>query len=354
MKQMITRAFIAIAAIAVGVVIASPAASASPSGDAWQLRASAAMTKFKTLDTGTEGVMAYAYMAEASGRTNGWSHADTTAYLAKVYAMQNASGGWGLTYAYDAFNDGSVNPADTTYTVTMADHVGLPLLEGFNAGVVPQSYIQGLVNKLMAMPRVPVTTGTCIAYSNQSSDAANPNYCVHNVNAGAAYFLNKASAAGVTATGLSDLVKNITLHEASTYNTTTKQWPYLGLTGPNQDFDHGGYSAQAMYSLRKIAQLLPTTYRTTGMHAGEDSSELLMMTNNTETLAPLAHMRLTSNIGGISRWNETTQAYDLITWCALGAAWTAQADAFIANPPGKQTDRLSQAAVYSARNAMVC
>lgn len=323
----------AVVAITAAVVVAAPAASGSARGDAWRSRAVTAFNKFRAADDGQEGVYAYAAMAEASGRLYGWSHAYTTTYLAKVYALANPDGGWGLDKAYDAFADGSVNPADTTYAVTLADHVGMPLLNGYKAGVVPRDKVQGIVNELMAMPRVPVDRGQCVAYSTQPWDAT-PGYCVHNVNAGVGYFLHQVAAAGFGATGMHRLITDITIAEQVAYREQDVWWPYVH-DGANQDPDHESYSAASMY---------PLAY-----WVGREAVYKLMDNSYPgDPYAPLAHLRLTSLPGGVASWSRTVSGLTL--WCEMGDRWGAEADAFIASPPSPTGQRLAQAALFSARN----
>lgn len=350
MRRAVAWVAAAVVAITAAVFVAAPA-SGSPRGDAWRARATAAMARFEAADSGTESVMAYAYMAEASGRVRGWTHHTTTAYLAKVYAAQHASGGWGLSYGYDAFGDGTVNPLSATYTVTLADHVGLPLLAGYEAGAVPESRIQGIVDTLMAMPRIAVPTGQCVAYSDQQADVR-PSYCVHNVNSGVAHFLRRASAAGITAPGVTALIQGIVAHEAGAYRPADRWWPYMG-NGPLQDVDHQGYSAQAMYHLRAV-WMSDMTLRLRVMQAGPDAVERVMTTAYPgDALAPLAHLRLTSTPGGMQAWSADGKVMTSVAWCEVGDRWAGEAAQFIARP-AQVPARLAQAAVYSARNAGTC
>lgn len=306
----------------------------SARGDAWRSRAVTAFNKFRSLDGGSEGAYAYAAMAEASGRLNGWSHSYTSSYLSKVYALQNADGGWGLDKEYDAFADGSINDSGTTYTVTLTDHVGATFLAGLQAGVVPRDRVQGIVDLLMAMPRVPVERGVCVAYSNRPADAQ-PGYEVHNVNAGVATFLHKANSLGFGATGMQRLITDITVHQVGAYRPADIWWPYIG-DGENQDVDHQSYSAQSMY---------PIAY-----WVGREATYKVMSTSYPDDpYAALAHMRLTSTPGGVGSWSRSGSPITL--WGEMGDQWLAEADAFIAAPPSSPAKRLAQAALFCARNA---
>lgn len=325
----------AVAITAAFVFVGSGGASASTRGDGWKTRAVTAISKFRAVDDGKQGAFAYAYMAGATGRVYGWSHTWTTNYLNTVYALANPNGGYGLNRPYDAFNDGSVNPSTATYTVTLADHVGPILLAGYQAGVVPRDKVQSIVDLLMTTPRVPVPVGQCVAYSRQTVDAQ-PGYCVHNVNAGVAAFLSDAAAAGIGATGQAKLIADITQHEVGAYRPARAWWPYIA-DGADQDTDHDSYSADSMYRL--------------AYWIGRESVYQHMANVNADNAAsPLAHMRLTSMPGGNSSMARTGGTL----WCEMGDKWTAEANAFIANPPPAAGTRLAQAAYFSARNAAAC
>ncbi|MFY1686505.1 hypothetical protein [Plantactinospora sp. WMMB782] len=307
-------------------------------GTAWKTRATTAITRFRAADDGTAGAYAYASMAEACGRVYGWGHTWTTTYFNTVYNLRNPDGGWGLSRAYDAFGDGSVNDPQTTYTVTLADHVGMPLLAGYQAGVVPKARVQGIVDMLMAMPRVPVDRGQCVAYSTRADDAQ-PGYEVHNVSAGVGYFLHRAGALGLGATGMHRLITDISIHQVDAYRTADIWWPYLA-DGPNQDPDHQAYSAQSMY---------PIAY-----WVGREAIYKLMTTAYPDDpMSPLAHMRLVSTPGGVASWSRT-HGSPITLWGELGDQWLAEASAFITNPPGGYPlTRLAQAALFCARNSGV-
>lgn len=307
----------------------------SARSDAWRSRAVTAINAFRARDTGADSAHAYAYMAGACGLMHGWSHAWTTAYLTKVYALANPDGGWGLPQPYDAFQDGSTNPASTTYSVSLAGHVGPVLLTGYKAGVVPAATVARVAALLMAAPRVPVDRGQCVSYSMASADAQ-VGYNVHNVNAGVARYLQDASAAGVGATGAQALVVDITLHEVAAYNPATRWWSYMA-DGAPQDADHNSYSAESMYYLaypvgrEAVYQHLTTAYAD-------------------NALAPIAHMRLVSLPGGPGSWSRTTPGVTL--WAELGDQWLPEIDSWIASPPSPAGTRYAQAAYYCARNAV--
>lgn len=314
----------------------------SSRSDGWRTRAQTAVAAFETVDNGTEGAFAYAFMAQAIARLYGWDDPRVQPYLDRVYALRNPDGGWGLNYAYDALGNGTVNPPDTTYTVTLAGHVGPVLLDGYRAGVIPREDVKTIVDLLMSTPRISYNTqfGTCLAYSRNSNDTVTYG-CVHNVNAGAGAFLLSADAANVGATGLQRLVVDITRRETYAYLPTvtvngvtrTAWWRYMDTTSLN-DTDHNSYQAESMYVLAYPV----------GREAAYNHMTNTLADNSA---SPIAHMRLTGLPGGpASMSGETT------LWCELGDQWLAEYDAFVASELPHQ--RYAQAAYYASANALAC
>lgn len=132
-----------------------------------------------------------------AGKAFGWEAGATKYWLDRVYARQLSSGGWGLGYAWDWRNDGTVNPASTAYTITTAGHVGRMLIDGYDDGAVPRSRVLSAVTSLLNTSTT--AGGRCISYSNSSYDANKP--CVFNVNATAAWFLWSAHTRGIIPAG---------------------------------------------------------------------------------------------------------------------------------------------------------
>jgi hypothetical protein len=336
-------AAITVAIMTVSALQAPLPASATPRGDQWRARALAAVTHFETHDQNGETAFAYAYMTQAIAWLYGWDDPRVGDYLAKVYSRRNPDGGWGLPYALDWLADGSVNPATTTYTVTLAGHVGPMLIEGYKAGKVPYADVKKVVDLLMSTPRVTydTTRGQCLGYSRVPSDAQ---FCVHNVNAGAAWFLTKANEAGVQAQGLTTLVGDIIRRETATYivgpytvgnRTVVSWWKYKDTTSLN-DTDHNSYSAASMYDLVPYI----------GQAAVWNHMNNALADND---VAPLAHIRLS----GLSGRPGTLHPSGTTWWCYLGDQWAAETDAYISansSTPG----RMAQVAYYSARNALSC
>jgi hypothetical protein len=167
--------------------------------DNWRTIAQRALTQLQVLDTGgTQSAHTLAFAAQTTAWLSpaGWTDPAATAYLTRLYATQNPDGGYGLGYAYDAHGDGTMNYATTTYIVSLAGHVGPPLLDGMRAGVVPRAKVQVIFDLIATAPRIDTSAGRCIAYSRHGTNDAKPGLCVHNVNAGAAAFMLDAGRDG--------------------------------------------------------------------------------------------------------------------------------------------------------------
>lgn len=327
-----------LAAVVLAAAFLYPAsASASVRGDAWRAKAAEAFAAARYADSGSETPHFYAAQAGAGARLNSWTHAYTASYLSKLYTLDNPDGGYGLKFEYDAFSDGTVNGPDTTYLVTITDHVGRVLLDGFRAGVVPRAKVQTLVNLVVNFPRIPgIGRGACLAYSSNANDVQ-AGLCVHNVNAGAALFLHEAAAAGFGATGMHALIVDITLHEIEAARHAgygePVTWPYVA-DGVDQDVDHNSYSAESVY---RLAYWL----------GREAVYQVMDRAWSGDPGAPVAHMRLVSMPGGIGSTSGTTTL-----WCVMGDDWMAEADAWIAGP--RSPRQLAQAALAAAKAAKAC
>ncbi len=320
-----------LSALLLFVLSPSKPALAGETSDWWRTYAASALTKFNAGDTGSMDAFTYGMAAGASGFVNGWSNSKTTSLLNEMRQTKNADGTYGLGRTYDAFADGSVNPANTAYSVTMAGHVGPTLLEGYKAGVVTKAEVQDLVQKLVNFPRVPVDKGICIAYSNAAVDSTQ---CVHNVNSGVAWFLHEANAAGIGATGMQRLISEITIQEVLSYRDTDFWWPYID-DGANQDSDHNSYSIEAMY---RLAYWI-------GREAGYN-----MMTHDYNDLpsAPIVYIRLAGLPGGPGSWSNTTT---MTLWCDLANSRRTQLQTYLT---GANATRSAQIAYYAGRDIAAC
>jgi hypothetical protein len=317
-------------ALTIAVVIAPGSASAGTAGEWWEAKAEIALSRFMAQDTGQGTAFGYGSATEAARILYGWEDERTLLLLQRLRSKKNPDGGYGLNAPSDSFNNGTVNPATTSYTVTMAGHVGFTLLNAYEAGLVPRSEIQTLVTLLVTTPRVPVARGQCLSYSRAQDDVAGG--CVHNVNAGAGWFLQEAAAAGFGYTGMARLITDITIQELVAYRESQVWWPYLN-SGPNQDTDHNSYSAASMYRLAYWV-------------GREAIYKHLNNSYNDNANAPIAHMVLTSQPGGINSQGIINPERTL--WCEMGDRWMPEAEAFLATRV--TMDRLAQYAVAAAKN----
>lgn len=322
---------LALTTAAVGYPGPSPA-RALPRGDWWRARSMQALAVFRAADHGRHQAFDYGMAAGAAGSLYGWTDPRTGTLLTELLATRNPDGGFGLGRAFDAFQDGSVNPPTTTYMVTLAGHVGPTLLAAFRAGAVPRAEVQRIVDLLLRAPRVPVGRGQCVAYSARPGDTAG---CVHNVNAGVGWFLQDVAAAGFRGAGLHRLITDITAQELAAYRAAAHWWPYAG-DGADQDADHNSYSAESMYRL---------AYR-----VGREAAYRHLVTAYADNeVAPIAHVRLVSLPGGPGSMSPGHPGVTL--WCELGDRWHAESDAYLAGVDGT---RAAQFAYYAARNAAAC
>lgn len=229
----------------------------------WATIRDTAIAAFEAADTGNEVPFAYAYLIRGIARQSSWTDPRITMYLDKLYTLRNPDGGWGLGYPFTS-PGASLNPADTTYTITMSDHVGPTLIEAHEQGLgVPLSDIQTLVNLVMTTQTCTFTSpgGKAIAYSRSGTDnvSTTNGRNVHNVNASAALFLKQAQAAGAVYSGLNKRIVDMARFENATYNPTTAWWSYRG-TGSASDTDHTALQAEAMYLALDEQMGRETTY----------------------------------------------------------------------------------------------
>lgn len=320
------------AALTVALLVLPVPAYADRS-DEWRARAEAAITAFVAQDDGQQTAFAYAYVTQAIAWLYGWNDPRAATYLDKVYSLRNPDGGWGLGYAWDFGGDSTVNPANTTYSVTLAGHVGPMLLEAYRAGKVPREDVKKVVDLLMSTPRVTAygtTTGQCVAYSRSGNDSA---FCVHNVNAGVGWFLTKANQAGVGATGLNKLVVDIVRREVAYYIPATMWWKYKD-TASGNDADHNSYSGETMYDL--VPQL-----------GGEVAWNHMANAFNDNANAPVAHVRLASLAARPGHMHPSGATW----WCVLGDQWMGEFDTWMTNA---SLGRLAQGGYYAAKAALAC
>jgi hypothetical protein len=303
----------------------------------WGGIADDAISAFELADTGGEVPFAYAYLIRGIARRFGWDDPRVDAYLAKLYSLRNPDGGWGLGYVFTG-PGGVANPANTTYTITLSDHVGPTLIEAYLArpDLVPLADIQTLASLVMTTQTWSFPTGKAVSYSRNTHDDINATNGrnVHNVNASAGLFLCQAQAVGAVYGGLNKRVVDIGRFESSVYNPTTAWWPYKGQGSTSGDTDHTALQAEAMYLALAEQMGRETAYRILsdgvgGIHDDEPAARIAW--------ARLAGLPPIDNAlsGTTTLWLVLADAYltevaDFVTTCntaqkAQIACWAARA-----------------------------
>lgn len=189
-----------------------------------------------------------AYQAYTLALLYGWADSEVGVQLSRMRSVQKPDGGYGLEKPWDTFQDGTVNPATTSYISTVSDHVGLVLIAGMPSGATSAAEIGSLVDLLMGWPRVEGDPD-CLAYTPQPTD---DRYCVYNGNIAAAWFLRAASDRGVTRTGQLELSRRLYAHDAVLQ--TAGWWPYSSASPTKrQDWNHNAAMIDAQLLLDPLA-----------------------------------------------------------------------------------------------------
>ena len=194
----------------------------------WGERADRAVERFVEF-ADNDDLHADTWMSLALALRRGWGDADAVRLLDDVRARRLPGGGYGLGFAWDAFQDGTTNPPDAAYAITITDHVGLVLLDAFDHGAAPAAEIQGFVDEIVAFRRA---RPGCLAYSDTGFD----DICVHNINTSAAWFLAEAGGRG-SPFGMESWTSSSP--PAVRLSFTGPWWPYSDLTAMSaHDWDH--------------------------------------------------------------------------------------------------------------------
>jgi hypothetical protein len=318
----------------------APAAAADRSSE-WRTVAVTALDAYEELPVPVQSkAFTLSSALLATGTLYGWGDSRVPPLLAALMATRNPEGGWGLGYAYPAF-DGTLNAATTTYTVTLAGHVGPALLAAWRAGALTDPEpLARITQLLMGTARYVTPDGTCIAVSrdpNDAGSAAEPAYCVHNINAGVADYLTQAGAAGFGRSGLQALVVAITRFEVNTYSPAWRGWAYQNTGNAVQDVDHGSYSAQSLYF--------------SAYPIGREAAYQLLANPAVDDNGRRAHLRLPALPGGPGSMSRTQPGVTL--WCELGDLWLAEAAGYVTASVA-DAKRLAQAAMLAALNSSAC
>lgn len=293
----------------------------------WGPRADAALTKALATDTGHETPWTNAALAQsiAYRSPNGWADPRVASYLAKVRAARITTGRWGLGYAYDAFQDGTTNPASTSYLITNIGHVGPVLLDAYKAGKATRTEVEDILKVAVAWPKVHNgTDGVCLAYSNSPNDAG-ADKCVHNVNQATAWFFRQATNAGIVISGMLLLRIQIARYESATYLPASYNWRYIERPG----YRLGGSDYQAVGAEWAWFE---------APAIGRAAINYSLGRTWPDPMSAIAHVWLA--------------AHD----CVGGSNWLSEFDKWLVNPPTGQSpaSRLIQAAQAASRAAAAC
>lgn len=197
----------------------------------------------------TPTVQTYSCLAYAFAITNGWDDKETKKYLNKSYSIIDSLG-YGLGYAWDAFQDKTINSKYTNYTVTMTDHVGYTFMEGYKKGKIPKEKLIHLIQSILKVPYADnLKNGKCWAYSDSPNDIVG---CVHNINIGLAYFFEDVTKAGFIEFDLKENIKEIIDREVSSYISEKNNYLYWDRSKSLTDQNHLAYQAWCMIQLSDI------------------------------------------------------------------------------------------------------
>lgn len=213
-------------------------------GVQWGLNVDAQIRQALATDSGAETAFADSWLASgiAQRSAQGWDDPAALHYLQATLSQPNP---YGLTYAWDAFSDGTVNPASTIYTVTLFQ-VGEVLLDAYKAGKADYTDVTDVMRLVINTPRIAVPTGMALAYSNSKNDVK-AGYVVHNVNQAIALFLQDCQDAGIkwSDSQVRSWITKLVAYERSTYQPAIRGWAYRnGGSQSVQDAAHNGLGAQ--------------------------------------------------------------------------------------------------------------
>lgn len=337
------------AALAALILVGTPtptySAPAQQSSDAaaWAAIRDAAVARFEAQQGSAETPHALAYMAQVTAWTSpdGWADPDAVAYLTRVRALRNPDGGWGIGRPHDVASDGTTNPATTSYTITMTDHVGPVMLDAYRSGAATRAEVQAIVTWVMGVPYIQSSLsqyGQCVAYSKHPNDQA-VYQCIHNANASVAAWLTSTIEAGIGASGAQKRIVEVTRRETYAYLPMSPGgrpawWRYMD-TNYEQDVDHNGASAALLYDpVYPIAR---------------EAAYQIMAGAVVDASAPLAYARLTSLPGGPG--SMATDGSGTTLWCQMGRSWTDEVAAYVATADSRPA---AQIAYWAARAARTC
>lgn len=208
----------------------------------WRTLAIRLIKKAESYDS--ENIHYLSYMAYSYGLIYDWQHPSARGYLQRAIDSAKKNG-YGLGYAWDAFQDGTINPDSTDYTITLTDHVGLAYVSAYKSGVLPKEYLIDILERVLTMPMADsLNNGICISYSDSPFDQIG---CVHNVNISVAQFLNSlVEFDEFEMFELTQKIDKILTRENSSYLINEKNYYYWDGNKRLTDQNHLAFQAWCM------------------------------------------------------------------------------------------------------------
>lgn len=279
------------------------------------------------LDSGLELASNYSWLAAGIAHRSaaGWADPAAIHYLDSTMALPQP---FGLNYAWDAFQDGTTNPASTIYTITIYQ-VGEVLLDAYLHGAATLGQITNAMQLGLNTPRFTTGCTGCIAvsYSNNVANDLKTGYAVHNINQALAMFLKDAQAAGITyqSAAVTTLINGLVKYEKANYQPAIFGWAYRnGGSQALQDPDHN--SLGVPWGIRWYTNTI-----------GHPMADHIEATNFTPALSGA------NSHAFVAQWT-----------CPASATWFPEYDNYM-NDPSRQTfSATSLPARPLAQSAWVC
>lgn len=211
----------------------------------------------KKTETSNETVQYYAAMFYTNATIYGYNSNEAKHYLSKCEAKID-SFGYGLGFAWDAFQDGTINDKTTNYSITITEHM-LPLIYGYENKVVHKRRILHMIDAFKKFPLADtMKQGDCIAYSDHANDIVG---CVHNTNISCAKFIERLRKSGLADKSLKKLQERIIQREINSFLEKDTSYYYWDKDSILCDQNHLSSTALQMFDipnpiLKRIALLL--------------------------------------------------------------------------------------------------
>ena len=176
---------------------------------------------------------------------------ENSAQLLENATQRNNGIGWGIDFAWDAFSDGSVNPKNTIYGITVAISVKA-LLDAYVKTKKP-NLLENAIDALGYYSQFSTETedGICFWYSDQRSD----DICVYNVSsmlmgqyARAGAISNNIVFKSLATKAFRRLIANIKVENAY---SSLPYWPYSNENPQPNDLVHAVYTIQGIIEYQK-------------------------------------------------------------------------------------------------------